>query len=245
MELQLTQNFFHTLSFVYKYIDSYKSSPLVWNSKKNVMELKSDNKMKWLRRRFIYGIVYCAIGAFSVFTNWYRSDSLTKGYGMFGLGGFFWSLSSYYVYIYRAKDCAGFLNALISFENKELAMLKKKANFNLKSHGKPNNPILMKLTLMVMSLANHWCLVFHSNAFFHPCFPINVGYFLSEYCKHSLGLNAGNFPLDNPREFAIRLMILITGLIMWLSICSNAMGISILLIIKGYCISGYIKYYTR
>ncbi len=246
MELQLTQNnFFEVLSFIYRHIDFYKASPMVWNDKKNIMELKPENVMKWLRRRFIYGLVYCIIAFYSVFRNWYRSDAITKGYGILGVGGFTWAIPSYYVYIYQGQKCANFLNKLISFENKELEMLKRKENRNLKSNSKSSKELVMKGLLMGMSLASHWCLVFHANAIVNPCFPINVGYSFSESCKEGLGLSKENIPWDNHYELAIRLMILLTGLFMWLSICSSNNAIAILLIIKGHCISSYIKYYTR
>ncbi len=246
MELQLTQNkFSKTISFIFKNIDFYKSSPMVWNDEKNILELKPEKKMKWLKLRFFYALVYCNIGFVSVFKNWHRSDGITKGYGMLSLGGFTWAIPSYIVYIFQGQKCANFLNAMLLFENKELAMIKEKKNFNLKSNGNTKKYTLLKMFLMIMSLGSNWCLVFHSNAMLSPCFPINVGYFFSDSCKNSLGLNEGKIPWDNPEEFGIRLTIVVTGLHMWLSICSSALGIAILKIINGHCISSYINYYTR
>lgn len=131
----MTQNnFFKILPFVYRNIDFYKASPMVWNINNNVMELKPEPQMKWLRRRFIYALVYCTIGFISVFKNCSNSDAITKSYGMLCVGGFSWAAPSYYVY--QGQKCANFLNALISFENQELKMLKHKKNLNLQSYEK-------------------------------------------------------------------------------------------------------------
>lgn len=246
MELQLTQNnFFTTFSFIYRHIDFYKASPMIWNDEKKILGLKPENKMKGLKNRFIYGVVYCTIAVFSVFKNWHRSDAITKGYGLLGVGGFAWAIPSFYLYIFQAQTCANFLNALIAFEYKELGILKQNKIFQHKSNKKPNKELLMKILLMGMSLASHWCFVFHSNSILNPCFPINVGYFFSKPCKEGLGLNGGKLPFDDPQEMGIRLIIMLAGLFMWLNICSSTLGIAILLIVNGHCIASYIKYYTR
>lgn len=243
MELQLTNNFFKTLSFVYRRVSFYKASPLIWDENKKLLKMQDAKTLKWLRLRFIYCCIYCAIGTLSVFRNWSRSDAFVKSYGMFGVSGYTWAFPCYYMIMYHGDEVVRLLNCMIKFEQMELAKLKRNKDPSLLSPIKKE--WFMKLICRLMSITNHWCFVFHSNSMLHPCFPINVGYNFSDYCNDSLGLNAGITTLTNPREILVRGIIVGTGLVMWVSICSNVMCISIPLIIQGHCISNYIRYYTR
>ncbi len=246
MELQLHKNnLFQLLSFSCKRLDFYKASSIKWNDKTNKMELQNSKRLKWLQARFIYSFIYCSIGAYSVVTNWSESGSFVKTYGVFGLCGYFWALPSIYMMSFNGHQVVNLFNSMIQFEQRELSKIMSNKDLFFVKNVKVKKEHMMKLICKLMALTSHWCFIFHSNSLLHPCFPINVGYNFSENCENGLGLNGGNFPLDNSRELLVRLAVVSCGLFMWVTIVGNLTGICVILILTGHCISSYINYFTR
>lgn len=245
--MELTENdFLKICRFLFRKSDVYKSIPFTWDMEKDL--LKQKNKLSFMYFRFYYACIYVAIASFQVILNWNDSDLFVKTYGMFGLSAFLFALPSYYVVMRHGKRVAALLNSMIQFERKELLRSKGKVNpewFLNPSKSWKIYTSIIKAGCCMMGLANNFCVVFHSNAMFHPCFSINLFYQLSSECaENGFGFSKNELP-TTVREFFIRLWIVTTGLTMWLSLSSACMCVIAMLTIMGHCLACYIQYYQR
>ncbi|CAL8098615.1 unnamed protein product [Orchesella dallaii] len=219
--------------------DYFGGIPFKWNTEKNIMESKPKLKLKLYGIRFYLAVLYKFFVLFQVISTWKNVKMFVITHNVMFISSYILITTCAYVFYKNAHRIAFLFNQMIEYELRHC----KPATVDLKS---------VKGTRLVVCMVRLMTITgiilptfYHLDMIRNPCFPVYLGYWLSEQCQEG---NLGQVlsPTWSPVELGTKIGMSLLSYMNW-NLLMTGIGfyMNVAIVLKGHCIRSYIAQYGQ
>ncbi|CAL8133525.1 unnamed protein product [Orchesella dallaii] len=217
--------------------DSFAGLPYTWNPKSNRLELKCRSKIAVNKLRLSIGVVYLVTALMQIIWTWKRAGRMVMTHSAMFVADYVTNISSQFLNYVDPEATVDLFNKVIQYEEtlggrdtQKLISKEKKRKFT-------------KFLMQMMAATGIFMPpLYHLDILRNPCFPMYVGYWLSDQCGTKMGLaSPGSWSL---LEFGTKALISLISYLNWsFVLTSHCFHTSTGMVLLGHCIRSYISKY--
>lgn len=212
--------------------DFYFSLPFQWNKSKSNFVVKSDKKIKFHRARIICVATYLIPVICQIYVTREHSTRNVTVHSILFLTAISLGLITQHVNYKRRVGMVSLFNNLLDYERRQDSALK----------ASKRSSILTRLLIWTQtSCGTCMPVLYHLNIIRNPCFPLNLGYWLSDQCE-TAKLGVAGPATWSTSEVMIKVAISLTSYFNWAFVFTGfCFEFAIELLVHGFCFQAYIS----
>ncbi|CAL8144796.1 unnamed protein product [Orchesella dallaii] len=225
--------------------DSYAAIPFKWNPVKYRLELKYSLPLHVYNIRRVFASAYLLFAAIQVAWIWDVADTQVKSHSILTGTVYMISIVGHYLYATEGKAILQHFNWMVRFEKRRQQESKQKSPED-RGHNKIKLGAMMIIYFMPLLAAFGVGLppLLFLDAMRNPCYPVYIGYWLSEQCQAEIGVALPS--TWSLREFGTKFFI---SLVLWINwrfvFACHCFQDAFDIMLKGHCFRSYISSYGR
>lgn len=229
-----------------KYSDWCESLPFSWNPTEKRLEKKTRKTLRYLGIRLSISILYTAFAVIQVVRVFKGSDLIVKTHSIMFISCLIFCLSCHLVNYTELPNVTELFNTLIDFEVRFEQIKNNVRGLPSFTKKKQQATKLLKYFLFAMTCTGTVMpVVYHLDILRNPCYPLYVGYWLSDQCdekKLGIQLKAS----WSVQEIGTKFGIAMVSYFVWSFMISGCMfQISLECIVQGHCLRSYVAEFGR
>ncbi|CAL8140561.1 unnamed protein product [Orchesella dallaii] len=158
-----------------KICDFFGGIQYKWNKERNKLEVKSNLKRKLYGVRFYLALMYKFFVMFQVISTWKQAKMVVITHNVMFIGSYVVIAINGYIFHRQADLVATLFNSLINFEQRHY---KGKFTTNVKG-----SFLIIFMVRMMTATGILMPTLYHLDIIRNPCFPVYLGYWLSDQCE--------------------------------------------------------------
>ncbi|CAL8092109.1 unnamed protein product [Orchesella dallaii] len=225
--------------------DLYAAIPFKWNPVKFRLELKSSLPLHVYNIRRVFASAYLLFAAIQVAWIWDVADTQVKSHSILTGTVYMISTVGHYLYATEGKAILQHFNWMVRFEKRRQQESKQKSPED-RGHNKIELGAMMIIYFMPLLAASGVGLppLFFLDAMRNPCYPVYIGYWLSEQCQAEIGValpSTWSLWESGTKVFIALALWINWGFVFACHCFQDAFDI----MLKGHCFRSYISSYGR
>ncbi|CAL8133527.1 unnamed protein product [Orchesella dallaii] len=217
--------------------DTFASLPYTWNEKLKRLELKCSSKIYVNKFRVSIAMLYLGAALLQVIWTCKKAGRMVMTHSAMFVADYVTNITSHFLNYNDTKATVQLFNSVIEFEEKRYP------NDSNKEISKEKGRHFTKFLMRMMAITGIYMPpLYHLDILRNPCFPMYVGYWLSDQCGTKMGLaSPGSWSI---LEFGTKALISLVSYINWsFVITSHCFHTSAGMVLLGHCIRSYISQY--
>ncbi|CAL8112273.1 unnamed protein product [Orchesella dallaii] len=219
--------------------DYFGGIPFKWNKEKNMLEAKSRFKLKLYGIRFYFALLYKFFVMFQVISTWKNVKMFVITHNVMFISSYILITTCAYAFYKNAHRIASLFNQMIEYELRHC----KPGTVDLNN---VKGTTLVICMVRMMSITGIFLPTFyHLDMIRNPCFPVYLGYWLSEQCQEG-NLGQALSPTWSPVELGTKIGMSLLSYMNW-NLLMTGIGfyLNVAVILSGHCIRSYIGQYGQ
>ncbi|CAL8127975.1 unnamed protein product [Orchesella dallaii] len=217
--------------------DYFGGIPFKWNKESNRLEVRSKKKLKLYGIRLYIAFFYKFLAMIQVVSTWKRVKMFVITHNVMFIASYAVIGAAAYVFYKYAYSCASLFNNMIEYEER---------HYKGKRISKTELKGTWLATWMVRLMTSTGILMptlYHLDIIRNPCFPVYLGYWLSDQCQPDrIGLAS---PATwSAKEIGTKIGISLLSYMNWNLLMSGIpFFVNVSVVITGHCFRSYIFQY--
>ncbi|CAL8121154.1 unnamed protein product [Orchesella dallaii] len=217
--------------------DTFGSLLYKWNPLNCRLELKSIKKFRIYNFRVGFQIIYLLLVLVQISWTWKDANRMVRMHSTLFATDFVLNITSLYLTSTKAKEIVALLNGFMSFQEKH------HVNSTETDFKKTKGYKITKLLLFACGATGiSMPILYHLEILRNPCFPMYLGYWLSDQCGTKLGSYTQT--KRTLAELLIKLSISAFSFVNWsIGFASYCFQIGVAFVLEGHCLRYFISKY--
>ncbi len=222
--------------------------PFKWNNSQNRLEVKTKNEIRLYGFRLFIALLYLIFATIQVVRVFKGAPLIVITHNIMFLSTYMGCICCHYVNYKELSCIVQLFNSFIDFEQR-LCLVGRKTGkgHDQKLHQVSGQTLLMikYLIRLMTSSGISMPILYHLDIIRNPCFPMYVGYWLSDQCDDT-NLGTALKPTWTSVEVGIKFGISFISYLMWsLLLVGMVFQISLECIVHGICFRSYVTEFGR